>query len=782
MIRCSSPEHASRFATSGPTLATGLVELVIVNTVPKEPHRPVDWMKNMKEIIWTNVLMSMLFLPLMAHAIEADAAVQDMIERIAPGHVNDFVIETIASPTAENVFEVEALNSKIVLRGDGPLSQAVAFNWYLKHTAFVDVSWYADDAVKLPARLPLPDRKIRETTKLKYRFFLNYCTFGYTMPFWRWRDWERAIDWMALNGINLPLAQSGNEYIWQKVWREYGLSDEEIRAYFTGPAQLTWNRMANVDKVDGPLPQSYIGGQRDLQKRILARERQLGMSPVLPAFAGHVPEALKARQPAMKIVQIPPGWAGFPAEYATWFLDPVDPKFQEIAAKFLREQSKEYGTSHYYGTDPFNELAPPSWEPSYLANVARSIYGGMTQVDPDAIWLQMAWTFQDRKQWDNTRLSAMIGAVPQARMVLIDYVCENRELFRETEAFYGAPFIWDYLGNFGGNTFLVGPVNKINQRLTAAINDPALTNFAGVGATLEGFNNPVVYEMLFDRVWAGSNMDLSMWIRNEAHARAGGPDPNVEKAWEIIGKNILVDKVDPIGGHGVIFQERNPSLRGDPNSILSLEVPYNNADLVRAWNLLLQASPETRESSAYQRDLVDTTRQALGNIGLTLREQMAMAYDRKDAAAFEKSAAEFMALGRDIDQFLDTRTEFMLGKWIDDAKSWAANSDEQRYYERNARTILTVWGGGFLTDYAGRQWNGLIRDYYLPRWQILIDSTLAELKDRKRVDRAALEKQWNDRNWEFVTATDGNYSDSPNGNYFAMSRALFEKYAAHTSK
>ncbi len=93
---------------------------------------------------------------------------------------------------------------------------------------------------------------------------------------------------------------------------------------------------------------------------------------------------------------------------------------------------------------------------------------------------------------------------------------------------------------------------------------------------------------------------------------------------------------------------------------------------MRAWNLFLQAGPKARESSAYQRDLVDTTRQALGNIGLTLREQMAMAYDRKDAAAFEKSADEFMALGRDIDQFLGTRTEFMLGKWIADAKSWAA--------------------------------------------------------------------------------------------------------------
>jgi alpha-N-acetylglucosaminidase len=159
-----------------------------------------------------------------------------------------------------------------------------------------------------------------------------------------------------------------------------------------------------------------------------------------------------------------------------------------------------------------------------------------------------------------------------------------------------------------------------------------------------------------------------------------------------------------------------------------------------------------------------------------------MAYDRKDAAAFEKSAAEFMALGRDIDQFLAARTDFMLGKWIDDAKSWAANKDEQSYYERNARTILTVWGGGSLTDYAGRQWNGLLRDYYLPRWQILIDATLAELKGGKPVDRAALEKQWHDHNWRFATAADGSYSTNPSGDCFAMSRALFEKYAAHTSK
>lgn len=708
---------------------------------------------------------------------EADLAVSGLIERIAPGHGCDFVVETIPAASGENVFEVEARDGKIVLRGDSPLSQATAFNWYLKHDVFVDVSWYADDVVKLPVKLPAPPEKIRRTTSLKDRFFLNYCTFGYTLPFWRWRDWERCIDWMALNGINLPLAQTGNEYIWQKVWRDYGLSDEEIRTFFTGPAYLPWHRMVNIDKWGGPLPQGFIDGQHALQLQILRRERELGMKPVLCAFAGHVPESLKARQPAMKIERIPPGWGGLPGEYGCWFLNPLDPRFNEIQVRFLQEQQKEYGTSHYYGTDPFNEIDPPSWEPSYLASVSRAIFAGMARVDPGAIWLQMGWTyFNDRRDWTDERLSAMIDAVPPGRLVLIDYVCEDHEMFRDTKAFFGAPFLWDYLGNFGGNTHLVGPISKINHRLTAAMNDGALTNFIGVGATLEGLNNPVVYELLFDRIWAGTNLDLATWIRDEACARAGGPDSHVEAAWDILRRKVLVDNTSAIGCHGVIFQERNPALRGEADNTLSARIPYHNQDLVDAWGMFLQAGPAARKTSAYQRDLVDTTRQALGNIGLVLRERMAAAYDRRDAVAFQEAAAKFMELGNDLDKFLATRTEFMLGKWIDEAKSWGANQDEQAYYERDARSIITVWGGD-LTDYAGRQWNGLLSDYYLPRWQMLIDATLAELMDGNPMDRPALEKQWRNHDLKFAMTANGDYSVKPHGDYFALSRALYKKYA-----
>ena len=40
----------------------------------------------------------------------------------------------------------------------------------------------------------------------RYRYALNYCTYNYTYSFYDWNDWERELDWMALNGVNLMLA------------------------------------------------------------------------------------------------------------------------------------------------------------------------------------------------------------------------------------------------------------------------------------------------------------------------------------------------------------------------------------------------------------------------------------------------------------------------------------------------------------------------------------------------------------------------------------------------
>ena len=65
---------------------------------------------------------------------------------------------------------------------------------------------------------PLPDVNITLTSVEKFRYHMNVCTFGYTYAFWQWPQWEKHIDWMALNGVNLPLAFVAQEAIWERVY------------------------------------------------------------------------------------------------------------------------------------------------------------------------------------------------------------------------------------------------------------------------------------------------------------------------------------------------------------------------------------------------------------------------------------------------------------------------------------------------------------------------------------------------------------------------------------
>jgi len=435
-------------------------------------------------------------------------AVQGLIERIVPGKADAFVLEVIPGEQHGEVFELDGKDGKIILRGSSTLALSRALNWYLNTLCHTSVSWYREEAIDTPAQLPVVTERIHRVCRFDKRFFLNYCTFAYTTLWWQWPDWERLVDWMALNGINMPLAITGQEYVWQRVWRQFGLTDEEIRAFFSGPAHLPWHRMGNLDGWLGPLPQSFIDRQFKLQKQILQRERDFGMTPVLPAFSGHTPKTLQKRYPKLKLSSL--GSYATGEEHDAFFMDPMEPLFVEIQKAFLKEQTSCFGSDHYYGADPFNEMNPPSWEPDYLASVSRTIYRGMAEVDPQAVWVQMGWTFYyDRKNWTNPRLQAMIQAVPENRMMLLDYYCEHTEIWRLTDGFFNAPYIWCYLGNFGGGTQMAGPLKKIARLLPVAEADGNRRKMQGIGSTLEGFGvNRFIFEWLFEYAWDENAADL----------------------------------------------------------------------------------------------------------------------------------------------------------------------------------------------------------------------------------------------------------------------------------
>ena len=658
----------------------------------------------------------------------------------------DTLFKFVCQPDTVDYFVIERLNGdtggipkrydqKIRITGNNDNSLAVGLNYYLKHCAGIHVSWLACEPIELPSQFWSPYKPIRKESLVKNRFFLNYCTFGYTMPWWKWEQWERFIDWMALNGITMPLAITGQEAVWYEVWKEFGMTDEEIRGYFSGPAHLPWHRMANLDGFGGPLPMSWIEGQKELQKRIVAREREFNMTPVLPAFAGHVPKRFAEMHPDADIRQLS-AWCGFEP---TCFLNSSDPLFAKIQKSFLEKQTALFGTDHIYGVDPFNEMDPPSWEPDYLANVARNIYGSLQQCDPAARWLQMTWVFYyKRKSWTPERLRAYLTAVPQDQLVLLDYFCEKTEVWRTTDGFYGQPFIWCYLGNFGGNTMLVGNINELEKKLAAALEE-AGSNMTGIGSTLEAFDvSPQIYEYLFERAWE-KQPDVQQWIADWSHLRSGNRDH--PETWQLLNDSIYKDW--SFYGLGTQLVAR-PSLEGHGTYYIKPYYSYNNDTLKSICKTLLRNYPYLIApfeifdgTDAYRYDLVNFFSQWMGNHFMDIRNDFTVAYKNRNVKEMKRQIKLANQLFEDVDMLLNTHPAFMLGPWIEAARDWGTTEAEKDYYEQQARTLLTIWGGPVLNDYANRMWGGLVKDYYARRWNLFFEAVIQAVKEGKEFDEKA---------------------------------------------
>ncbi|MBO7587236.1 MAG: alpha-N-acetylglucosaminidase [Bacteroidales bacterium] len=682
-------------------------------------------------------LLILLSALMYAFSASAQRPINGLAHRILGDKDTYFIF--VCQPDTVDFFQIEAAyDHHMLITGNNDNSLAMGLNYYLKHVAGVHVSWLLCEPVELPVEFPTPRGTIRKEALVKDRFFLNYCTYGYTMPWWKWPQWERFIDWMALNGINMPLAITGQEAVWYEVWKEFGMTDEEIRSYFSGPAHLPWHRMANLDGFGGPLPMSWIVGQKELQQQIVAREREFNMTPVLPAFAGHVPKRFAEMHPEADIQQLS-AWCGFEP---THFLNSSDPLFAKIQQSFMEKEIALFGTDHIYGVDPFNEMDPPSWEPDYLANVARNIYTSLQQSDPAARWLQMTWVFYyKRKSWTPERLRAYLTAVPQDKLVLLDYFCEKTEVWRTTEGFYGQPFIWCYLGNFGGNTMLVGNINELEKKLDAALKE-AGPNMTGIGSTLESFDvSPQIYEYLFDRAWE-SQPDVHNWIKDWNFTRMGTTihedkwlllNDSVYKDWSFYGLGTQLVARPSLEGHGTYYTKPYYSYSNDTLKKIckAFVTSFSSKDNVDYFG------PPWTWKDTYQYDLVNLFSQWMGNHFMDIRNDFTIAYKNRDIRKMERQVEMANQLFADVDTLLNTHPAFMLGPWIEAARDWGTSDEEKDYYERQARTLLTVWGGPVLNDYANRMWGGLVGDYYAKRWNLFFEAVIQAVKEGKEFDEKA---------------------------------------------
>lgn len=711
----------------------------------------------------------LIFSLLFAFSVKAEdkdvLAMQSMVERLVPVYANNFQFKKLNTTDRKDCFRLETSDAgKIVICGNNANSMAMGLNHYLRYFCLTTVSWYADVPVEMPQTLPIIDTPVYVEAKVSRRFFLNYCTYGYTMPFWQWKDWERLIDWMALNGVNMPLAITGQETVWYNVWKNIGLTDKEIRSYFTGPAYLPWHRMANIDGWNSPLPMHWLDSQAELQKKILSRERELNMKPVLPAFAGHVPNALKRIYPNANIQNLGE-WAGFSQKYRCSFLNPEEPLFASIQKLYLEEQTRLFGTDHIYGIDPFNEVDPPSWESEYLSKVSSDIYHTLTAVDPEAEWMQMAWLFYyDRKDWTDERIKALLTGVPQGKMSLLDYHCENVELWKNTEHFYGQPYIWCYLGNFGGNTTLTGNVKESGARLENALVNGG-NNLLGIGSTLEGLDvMQFPYEYILEKAWTLNKEDRD-WINSLADRHAGVISESVREAWNILFNQVYVQVPTTLG----ILSNFRPVMK--QSKFYSTAINYSNATLLQAWKKLLLVSDCGRD--ALRIDIITVGRQLLGNYFLTVKEEFDRFYESKNLQALK--AKEMRDLLNELEQLNTFHNHSSIIDWISDAREYGITPELKDYYERNARNLITTWGGS-LNDYASRTWAGLIEDYYLKRWDMYLNAVISAAENNQDFSQKELDKKIKDFEDSWVQSTHPIAKTVPKGHLLEYARFLLKKY------
>ena len=648
---------------------------------------------------------------------------------------------------------------------------AVGLNHYLKNYCLTTISWYKDDPIELPKTLPNIPAEVTIKANVPTRFFLNYCTFGYSMTWWKWSDWEHFIDWMALNGINMPLAITGQEAIWYKVWSKLGLTDEEIRGYFTGPAHLPWHRMCNLDGWQSPLPKEWLSSQAELQEQIVAREREFNMQPVLPAFAGHVPAALKRVYPNIKTSRVSE-WGGFADQYRCTFLNPMDSLYAIIQKEYLTEQTRLYGTNHIYGIDPFNEIDPPSWDADSLGMMAKHIYESVAAVDPEAIWLQMTWLFYaDIKHWTTARIKSYLRSVPQDKLILLDYFCEYTEIWKQTDSYFGQPYLWCYLGNFGGNSFLSGPVKLVSERLADALKNGG-SNLKGVGSTLEGIDlNQFMYEFVLDKAWNSGQTDKE-WFLKLADRRTGKVSPEARNAWEILADKVYIQPAQV--GQGTLTNAR-PCLKGNGHWTTKPTIEYQPKDLVEAWRLLLSVKDCQRDS--YEFDLVNIGRQVLGNYFNVVRDEFTLAYEAGDIMMMKNRGDKMREILTDLDKLVSCHPTFSLNKWITDARDMGHDAASKNYYEMNARSLITIWGDSYhLTDYANRSWAGLTNQYYSVRWDRFINEVIKAVEKKKAFDEEVFFNESRMYENEWVNPSNRiNYNEGGDG--IKLARQIYKKYA-----
>lgn len=650
--------------------------------------------------------------------------VHALINRRVPWLSGHIILDSIASHNGKELFVLSMYNNEIKIAASSTSAASKGVYYYLTNYCHRSMSHLGDNLSPVK-ELPVVNKPDTVQSIFALRFAPNYCTINYSMSFYNWKEWEHELDWMAFNGINLMLVPIGMEAVWQKVLRQYGFSDKEIRQFLPGPAFTAWWLMGNLEGWGGPVSSAFIERQKKLEQQILNRMRSLGIQPELQSFYGMVPTILKEKYPDWDIVQ-QGNWAG--DFKRPDILLPTDSHFTDMAKAYYNTIKELYGDDiHYFGGAPFHEGG--NTKGIGVSTCAAIIQQTMLENMPNSTWVLMAW--------QGTPSDQLLAKLDKKHALVLDLFGENTDNWYKRKAYNSTPFIWCTVTNFGAKQGLYGKLQHIADEVYRAQTGEYASYMRGIGIMPEGIkNNPVVCDLLFDLAWENKKVNVESWVKDYVRYRYGSNSGNLQNAWKIFVQTVY-------NSHKQLHQ-------GPPESVFcarpALEIKsvsswgtrqryYDTALFRKGVRLFLQYNDSTHNET-YETDKIDFVRQVLSDKGEIWYADMIKAYDQKDSTAFKEAANTFLNGILQQDSLLSCSKFFQLNHWLSDAYHCMNDTYDKKLFLLNAKEQITFWGPDHnprtnLHDYANKEWNGMMRYFYYPRWQMFINDCMNTLRGEK---------------------------------------------------
>ena len=675
----------------------------------------------------------------------------------------EFVLED-NSENNNDYYEINNHNGKIQIKGNEGLSLTTGLNYYLKYYCNISITQQARQ-VEMPAKVVPVIKTIRKENPYEVRYAYNYCTHSYTMAFWGETEWQNEMDWLALNGVNAVLDITGQEEVWRRFMSNLGYSLDEIKDWLVGPGYFGWQYMANMENVNGPIPDNWFADRTELARMNQRKMRALGMTPILQGYSGMVPNSIAEKDSSVEV--IPQGlWNGMqrPAMLKT-----NTSTYQNYAEMFYRAQEEVYGKiSNYYATDPFHEGGQTGGIGRDV--VGRKVLDEMKKYDENAIWVIQSWSFQP------ALLSKITSEEKSNNILLLDLNASKSPKYTSTDEFAGSDWVYCMLENYGGRSGIHGNLEKLSK-IPSQVKDKT-NHMVGMGIAPEGTNNnPVRFDLFFEMMWEENDVDLDEWITHYIERRYGKESENAQKAWELLLKTVYrpathADPPESIINVRPQFDAKQSAPNGNMNK------NYDFKTFEKALSYLIKDYDNLKDSEGYLYDVTDFLRQAIANSAEQTYKEFTKAFNDGNVELFKQKSQEFLKMVELQDQVLNSNKNFMVGTWLNASKQAAQGQDDftKKIFELNGKAIISTWAPYYcwgVYDYANREYGGFTKDYYLQRWQIWIQRLTDKIegKDINNYKEISI-KESHEMAWQWARSNK-EYSMEATGD----SKELYDEFA-----